>query len=63
MKDKKNDAQESDLPMSTTLLLGDTAAERRSPWGWNAALSSLTHAEKPSLSEAGPFLQSTWRQV
>jgi hypothetical protein len=43
-----------------TFLLGETAAVRRSLFGLKAALSSLTRAEKPSLSDLGPALQSTY---
>lgn len=42
-----------------TILLGDTAAERRYPFGLKAAFSSLTKAANAGLSESGPFLQST----
>lgn len=43
-----------------TILLGDTAAERRYPLGLKASLSSFTQAAKADLSESGPFLQSTY---
>ena len=42
-----------------TLADGETAAERRSPSGLKASLSSFTKAAKFALSETGPALQST----
>ena len=50
-------------PKSMTFLLGDTAAESKRPLGVNASLSSLIQAEKDSLSESGPLLQSTCLEI
>ena len=44
---------------SMTVLDGETAAERSQPLGLKAARNSLTQAENPALSDAGPASQST----
>lgn len=46
-----------------TVLLGETAADNKSPLGLNLSESSLTKAANPAFSSANPFLQSTCQQT
>lgn len=48
------------IPASITTLLGDTAADNKSPSMSNAPRNSVKRFENPSLSLFGPRLQSTY---